>query len=312
LLQRPRRTCVTLALLGACLGSLTPTTHAQDNPAPAPGPNAAPAAPTPSAPESNAPAPPEDQPAPDLGPAPTDLATRVEQRLAAPDLDPLARMQLELLRLVNQRRAEAGLAPLMPDARLMASAAEHSADMAAGRFCRHKGRDGSLSRARIRKHGYPHNNWAGENIICSRKTPDAAMKWWMGSGPHRRNILHRHFTHIGIGIDPNGPYGPMWTLNFAAGAVDTQIASILAPPPAPAVAQAPPPAPEEEEDDDDKAPDNPAAAQPPAVAGGSGEPGKEAPPAAQPDPPAGPPEPPAGQPEPPPAKPDPPPPPGGP
>lgn len=141
--------------------------------------------------------------------------------LQSPDLDQQSRLELELYQLISQRRAEAGLPALQLDARLVASAREHSKDMARGGFCRHRGSDGSSSRARIAQHGYPHNSWAGENIICARRTAESAMKWWMGSGPHRRNILHHHFTHIGIGVDPNGQYGPDWTLNFAAGAEDT-------------------------------------------------------------------------------------------
>ncbi len=140
--------------------------------------------------------------------------------LQNPNLETVQRMQLQLLQLINQRRADAGLPALLLDQRLVASATEHSQDMAAQRYCRHKGSDGSTARARMARQGYPFNNWAGENIICGRRTPEAAMKWWMNSRPHRMNILHRHFTHIGIGIDLNGPYGPMWTLNFAAGAND--------------------------------------------------------------------------------------------
>jgi uncharacterized protein YkwD len=123
----------------------------------------------------------------------------------------------ELYDLINEARAKAGLPPLILDDRLVAAAREHSADMAQSGRCRHKGSDGSLARQRIVAHGYPANNWTGENIKCSTATPQAALRWWLRSSPHRRNILHRHYTHIGVGVDPNGPWGPDWTLNFAAG-----------------------------------------------------------------------------------------------
>jgi uncharacterized protein YkwD len=167
----------------------------------------------------------------------------VQAVLASPDLDLQSRMQLEVLTLVNQRRAAAGLHPLQLDARLLASANEHSADMANHRFCRHGGSDGSSARGRIRKHGYEHNNWSGENIVCGKSSAEAAMGWWMNSGPHRRNILHAHYTHIGIGFAPNGPWGPMWTLNFGAGEDETVVPQVLLPPPAP---DAPPEAPASE------------------------------------------------------------------
>lgn len=226
----------------------------------------------------------------------------MDAALARPDLDPVARLELQLYKAINEKRAEAGLAPLALDARLSAAAKEHSADMAAARRCRHAGRDGSTSRIRMRRHGYPYNNWAGENIICSRRTVDAALTWWMRSAPHRRNILHRHFTHIGIGIDPNGPYGPMWTLNFAAGAADTVPPVFVAGgAPAGAVAAVPAAAApsadangsggdrkdhkDKKKDREDKA-DRPADGQPappaapPAVAAAGGDPAAKAPPPA--------------------------------
>lgn len=218
MLQRNRRHAVTLILTGCCIAFSVRPLAAEEAPPPAPA--------------AEAPA------------APPDTAAQIDALLGRPELDPTLRMQLDLYKMINQRRAEKGLPPLALDERLEASAGEHAADMAAGRYCRHNGRDGSTSRARIRKHGYPFNNWAGENIICSRRTPEAAMAWWMNSGPHRRNILHRHFTHIGIGVDPNGPHGPMWTLNFGAGASDTVPPAFLANPPLQVVAAPPPPAPE--------------------------------------------------------------------
>lgn len=148
-------------------------------------------------------------------------AQDVSAALSNPNLSPGLRQRLSLFKLINEQRAAHGLPRYKLDARLMASANEHSADMATSRRCRHTGSDGSSSRARMKRHGYPYNNWAGENIICGRPTPERAMQWWLSSGPHRRNILHGHYTHIGVGYHPDGPYGPMWTLNFAAGSPTT-------------------------------------------------------------------------------------------
>lgn len=234
MIQRNRRCAVTLILAGFFITLTARPLAAEEAPPPA------------------AEAPP---PAPDAG-------AQIDALLGRPDLDPTLRLQLDLYKMINQRRAENGLPPLALDGRLVASAGEHAADMAAGRYCRHNGRDGSTSRSRMRKHGYPFNNWAGENIICSRRTPEAAMAWWMNSGPHRRNILHRHFTHIGIGVDPNGPHGPMWTLNFGAGAGDIVAPAFLVNPPVQMAAAPPPPA-----DSGTEKPGEQTAAAPPAEAG---------------------------------------------
>jgi uncharacterized protein YkwD len=173
-------------------------------------------------------------------PAPNPVAVALERTAKAlerPELSAEDRVRLELYQLITQYRAEHGLPPLALDDRLNASATEHSVDMAVNRYCRHNGTDGSSSRTRMNRHGYPYNNWAGENIVCGKKSPEAALTWWRNSTPHRRNLLHGHFTHIGIGYAPNGPWGPQWTLNFAAGAADTVVPGPLAAVDAPPEAQ---------------------------------------------------------------------------
>lgn len=146
---------------------------------------------------------------------------------ADPGLDDRSRMELAVLALVNQARARNGLPPLTLDNRLVAAAREHAVDMARGRFCRHNGRDGSKARDRMRRNGYPYNNWAGENIICSRRSAEAMVQWWLNSPPHRRNILHGHFRHIGVGVSMNGQWGADGVLVFAAGADETMEADVF-------------------------------------------------------------------------------------
>ncbi len=150
--------------------------------------------------------PPAAPPAPDLGAV-----------IAHPDLDARTRLEMEILGRVNAIRAEHGLHALRLDNRLVAAAREHAVDMAHRNFCRHTGSDGTQSRDRMRRNGYPYNNWAGENILCSRDTAEAALGWWMNSTPHRKNLLHGHFTHIGVGVSMHGRWGPDMTLVFAAG-----------------------------------------------------------------------------------------------
>jgi uncharacterized protein YkwD len=137
------------------------------------------------------------------------------------DLDFEHREQLQLFVAINEYRAQNGLYPLILDARLNAAAWDHSVDMANQGYCRHGGTDGTDARRRMAAHGYPYDNWAGENIVCGKASPEAALAWWKNSTPHRRNLLHGHFTHIGVAMAPNGPWGPMWTLDFADGAPDT-------------------------------------------------------------------------------------------
>lgn len=146
---------------------------------------------------------------------------------ADPALDARSRLELEVLVLVNQARAQHGLQPLVLDNRLVAAAREHAVDMAGGRFCRHNGRDGTKARDRMRRNGYPYNNWAGENIICARRSAEAMVQWWLHSPPHRHNILHANFRHIGVGVSMHGQWGPDAVLDFAAGADQTAEADVF-------------------------------------------------------------------------------------
>jgi uncharacterized protein YkwD len=52
---------------------------------------------------------------------------------------------------------------------------------------------------------------AGENIAQGQRTPQEVVQAWMNSEGHRKNILSRDFTHIGVGHDPNGHH---WTQMF--------------------------------------------------------------------------------------------------
>ncbi len=176
-------------------------------------------------------APPPEAAVPDAAPPASEVPASAAPDPAAvaadPGLDDRSRMELAVLALVNQARAQHGLPPLTLDNRLVAAAREHAVDMARGRFCRHNGRDGSKARDRMRRNGYPYNNWAGENIICSRRSAEAMVQWWLNSPPHRRNILHGHFRHIGVGVSMNGQWGADGVLVFAAGADETMEADVF-------------------------------------------------------------------------------------
>lgn len=104
----------------------------------------------------------------------------------------------QVLALVNQARAAAGLGPLNLDGALNAAAQRHSADMAAHGFLGHTDSDGSDPGRRAGEAGY---GWSmiGEN---------AAQRWdvsaqgvfeqWMGSSGHRDNILRAEYTDMGL------------------------------------------------------------------------------------------------------------------
>ena|GEM_PF-1062866 len=119
-----------------------------------------------------------------------------------------------LLELVNSQRQQAGLAPLAPAPELMASAQMHSQDMATSGLISHTGSDGRTARQRITDSGYP---WlrCGENIAVWYPTPEQVMQFWMGSPPHRANLLDPGMQEIGIGyVRQAAGYEHYWTINL--------------------------------------------------------------------------------------------------
>ena len=57
----------------------------------------------------------------------------------------------------------------------------------------------------------------GENIAMGQKTPAAVMKTWMNSAGHKKNILRKTYTRVGIGCYYN-QYGELfWVQAFSGG-----------------------------------------------------------------------------------------------
>ncbi|MBT2444060.1 CAP domain-containing protein [Streptomyces sp. ISL-36] len=120
----------------------------------------------------------------------------------------------QIVSLANSERKKAGCRPLRSDSRLRKAAQGHANDMADRDYYAHdtpEGRDGG---DRITAAGYRWSTWA-ENIHRGPKTPKQAMKDWMNSEGHRRNILNCAFKHIGVGVSLSSN-GPWWVQDFGA------------------------------------------------------------------------------------------------
>jgi uncharacterized protein YkwD len=123
---------------------------------------------------------------------------------------------LRMVELVNAERAAAGLTPLELSEELTAAAQVQSEGMAYTGVIGHTGADGRGPADRISDAGYP---WlrCGENIAVGQPTPEEAMAFWMGSPPHRANILDPAMREIGVGyLWLPGGYGHYWTITLGA------------------------------------------------------------------------------------------------
>lgn len=137
----------------------------------------------------------------------------------------------EMIAALNAVRAERGLGPYALSPRLTATAQAHVDDLLAHGMLGHVGSDGSRLRQRLARAGY-RAHWVGENWVVA-DTLEGAVAWWLGSRPHTANILHQHYTEVGIGHGPH-PWGTLWVLNFGRPEGEISAAPAVEPLPAPA------------------------------------------------------------------------------
>ncbi|MET9337353.1 CAP domain-containing protein [Nonomuraea sp. NPDC003804] len=131
--------------------------------------------------------------------------------LGAPLLEVSPTLAAQVVRLTNAERVRKGCAPLRVDRRLTSSARAHSVEMAeSGRFA-HDSPDGSSPWRRMERAGY--RDGAAENIGRGYSSAEEAVRGWMGSPAHRRNLLHCGYRAVGVGV-VSGPGGPWWTQDF--------------------------------------------------------------------------------------------------
>ena len=115
---------------------------------------------------------------------------------------PARSVEQRIFQAINQVRQENRLQPLKWHAKIAEVARSHSRRMTTKRFFSHEdpqfgGPGNRLSAAGIA--------WrlCGENIFEEYGEADpvrAAVRGWMQSSGHRKNILTRGFTHTGIGV----------------------------------------------------------------------------------------------------------------
>jgi uncharacterized protein YkwD len=135
-------------------------------------------------------------------------------RAAAPDPSPRFTVEdldgplQEMYALINRVRTRRDLHRLKPDACLTNRVAQPWAD--------------ELARTRVFRHSDLHEGrricrvaWIGENLAKGFATPRQAMRAFMRSPGHRRNLLTPRWRAVGLGVavDRNGSI--YWSQNFS-------------------------------------------------------------------------------------------------
>ncbi|NLU69771.1 CAP domain-containing protein [Streptomyces sp. HNM0574] len=124
---------------------------------------------------------------------------------------PAKGVEAEVLRLVNEERAEAGCKAVTADSGLARLAREFSTDMAERDFFSHTTPDGKSPWDRAEALGIP--RLGGENIARGQADAEAVMESWMNSPGHRENILNCDYRTLGVGVHL-AEGGPWWTQDF--------------------------------------------------------------------------------------------------
>jgi uncharacterized protein YkwD len=118
----------------------------------------------------------------------------------------IKQVDVATLCLLNAQRHRRHLPALRVNRKLSLASARHARSMAAHHFFEH---GDFVGRIRAVRYLAGARSWiVGENIAWGSQrlgTPEAIVKAWMHSPPHRANILSRSFREIGIGVSRGAP-----------------------------------------------------------------------------------------------------------
>ncbi|MGG1550879.1 CAP domain-containing protein [Paenibacillus ferrarius] len=114
----------------------------------------------------------------------------------------------QVVTLVNQERAKAGLSALTINSALSTMALDKAKDMYNNGYFDHTSPTYGSPFDMMTQYGIRYT-YAGENIAKGQQTPEAVMTAWMNSAGHRQNILSPNYTQIGVAY-----YNGEWVQEF--------------------------------------------------------------------------------------------------
>lgn len=122
-------------------------------------------------------------------------------------------LETEVIRLVNNERANAGRSPLTENEQLSRVARLKSEDFIKNNYFSHNSPTYGSPFDMMRQFGISFIA-AAENIASGQRSASEVMNTWMNSSGHRTNILNATYNQIGVGVarDNNGKL--YWTQMF--------------------------------------------------------------------------------------------------
>lgn len=161
-------------------------------------------------------------PPPAVLPAPKLPGSNAKPRIPAPTATPTVTapavrtrtqaMMVQVVRLTNAEREEAGCPALSVDHDLITASLRQSRYMARTRLFSHVWRNGSTFVSRSKAAGY--RQPAGENIAWGYRNAADVVDAWMQSPGHRANILNCRAKSIGTGVAYAADGTPYYTQVF--------------------------------------------------------------------------------------------------
>ena len=132
--------------------------------------------------------------------------------------------EVELLDLINRYRIQNGLVPLRVNKSLMQASRYHAADMANENYfehATHNSNSHSLQRgiSTFKRIGRFYDGFANtENIGAGYTSPQSVFEGWVNSPGHKKNLLNKSATHMGVGYYHNASskYRNYWVFESAA------------------------------------------------------------------------------------------------
>jgi uncharacterized protein YkwD len=158
-----------------------------------------------------------------LAATPAAAAKRCSSTDLIPTPENTAKVTSATLCLLNKERKLRGRKPLRHNAVLRRAATQYARKMVRQDFFNHVEPDGDTFVDRIKRTTYLDTArwWAlGENLgwgTGAGATPAQTVRTWMGSWTHKRNIIAKKYSEIGIGIAIGAPVdgGPQGSATYA-------------------------------------------------------------------------------------------------
>ncbi len=118
----------------------------------------------------------------------------------------------EVLKLINEKRAEKGLSALVMDDELQNVARVKAKDMVDNNYFAHNSPTYGTPFEMIKSFGITYKA-AGENI-AGNSSNSGAVNAWMNSEGHRANILSNNYNYTGIAVVKSPVYGKVYVQMF--------------------------------------------------------------------------------------------------